>query len=119
MSKLIANIIYKFTALVLLILIISGCGISKYRNISCDDLSSKDATVQAIAIKWAGDNKVNDALGPLINILEYEDAALRFYAQQAIEKITDQDMGYCYSDPPEKRIEAVQRWRQYLKQKNG
>jgi hypothetical protein len=37
----------------------------------------------------------------------------------SLQKITGQTMGYRYYDPPQERAEAVQRWRQWLKDRGA
>lgn len=50
----------------------------------------------------------------LVDRLEDEDPAVRFASLLALERLTGQRMGYHYGDPPERRAEAVARWRRYV-----
>lgn len=68
-----------------------------------------------MAAKWAGDNKVVEAIGPLVELLNDEDRAVRFYAIEALHQITGKDYGYKYQDRAELRAEAVARWRKEMK----
>lgn len=51
----------------------------------------------------------------LVNRLEDEDEAVRFFAIIALEKITGQRFGYEYSKPLAARTRSVELWREYLK----
>jgi hypothetical protein len=78
------------------------------------DLEDPNPTVRIMAAKWAGDNKVLEATGPLVDLLSDEDKAVRFYAIEALRCITGKDLGYKYQDRPDLRAEAVERWRKEL-----
>ena len=88
----------------------AGCGGPK-RVIGLSDLESPHPTVQIRAAKWAGDNGVPEAVGKLVDMLEDEDRAVRFYAIGSLRRITGEDYGYDYKASAASRAEAVKRWR--------
>ncbi|MHC4632245.1 MAG: hypothetical protein ACYS9C_13400 [Planctomycetota bacterium] len=60
------------------------------------------------AAKW-------DAIPQLVDSLQDEDTSVRFYAIEALRRITGTDNGYHYKASPQLRAEAVERWRESLK----
>lgn len=77
-------------------------------------LESSNPTVRIMAIKRAGDSKDSDAVPRLVDCLQNEDESVRFYAVEALRRITGTDRGYDYKDSPQKRAAAVKRWRDFL-----
>jgi HEAT repeat protein len=67
------------------------------------------------AIREAGEQKDRTAVPILVNRLEDEDDAVRFFAIIALERITGQRFGYEYSQPLAVRTRSVEIWREYLK----
>lgn len=51
----------------------------------------------------------------LVDRLDDEDAAVRFYAAAALARMTGRRLGYRAFDPAEIRRVAVDRWRVYLR----
>ena len=51
---------------------------------------------------------------PLIKALSSEDPAERFYAIEALERLTGETRGYVYFEDARARAPAVQRWKQWL-----
>ena len=100
-----------------IILILGGCGSLFDRKMQLSDLQDPNPAVRIMAIKWAGDNKVSSAVPQLVNSLQDEDRSVRFYAVEALRRITGTDNGYDYKANPKLRAEAVGRWREYLKTK--
>ncbi len=47
-------------------------------------------------------------------MLESDDPAERMLAIRALERITDQTLGYHHEDPEWKRVESVNRWEHWL-----
>jgi hypothetical protein len=99
------------------ILILAGCGSPFNRKMQLSDLEDPNPSVRIMAIKWAGDNKVSSAVPQLVNFLQDEDRSVRFYAIEALQRITGTDNGYDYKADPKRRAEAVGRWREYLRTK--
>ncbi|MFO0875593.1 MAG: hypothetical protein U0575_16735 [Phycisphaerales bacterium] len=50
------------------------------------------------------------AVPHLVDALDNDDPAVRFMAQETLVRLTGQDCGYRFSDPPLVRAEAIQRW---------
>ena len=95
-------------------MILAGCSRALYRNMDLADLQSPDPTVRVMAIKWAGENKVSQAVPQLVDFLQHDDRSVRFYAIQGLQRITGTDNGYDYKANPKSRAAAVQRWRDFI-----
>lgn len=80
------------------------------RLVTDDDLSGKIP-----AMKIAADTQDESAEPQLVQDLESDDPAVRFYAIEALKKLTGQTHDYVYYAPADQRMEAVQRWQQWLK----
>jgi hypothetical protein len=96
-------------------IILAGCSRDLDRNMDLADLQSPNPTVQVMAIKWAGDNKLSQAVPQLVDLLQHEDRSVRFYAIQSLRRITGTDNGFDYKANPKNRAAAVQRWREFVK----
>ena len=55
----------------------------------------------------------------LVQQLSSDDPAVRFYAIDALRRLTGQTFGYRYYDDDEDRKPAVERWKRWLEQKRG
>jgi hypothetical protein len=100
----------------ILLLILVGC--DPYdRQFGMSDLESPDTGVRIMAIKWAGDNKVTEAVPRLVDFLHDEDRAVRLYSIEALRRITGTDYGYDYKSEPAARIAAIKRWRRFIDSK--
>ena len=97
------------------ILMLVGCSSPVDRKIEISDLNNPNPMVRIMAIKWAGDNKVSLAIPQLVDFLQDEDKSVRFFAIEALRRITGTDNGYDYKANPQLRAEAVERWREFLK----
>ena len=93
---------------------LAGCGVFG-RKFTLSDLKSPDLRVRIVAIKWAGDNKASSAIPRLVDFLNDEDTSVRFFAIEALRRITGTNNGYDYKARPQLRAEAVERWREFLK----
>ena len=71
------------------------------------------------AIKQAAELGDQSVIGILVDRLEDEDEAVRFYAILALEKLTGTRLGYDYSASAGERWRAVQRWREHLTRSAG
>ncbi|MHC4431081.1 MAG: HEAT repeat domain-containing protein [Planctomycetota bacterium] len=96
-------------------LVLSGCAGPFDRQMSLSDLDSPNPAVRIMAIKWAGDSKASSAVPRLVDFLQDEDASVRFFAIEALRRITGTDNGYDYKASPQLRAEAVERWREFLR----
>lgn len=83
------------------------------------DLENSDPLVRIEAIKWAGDHNVREAVPVLVDRLQEDDPAMRFYAIEALKKITGGDQGYDYKADAVERRKAVARWRAFSEQTSG
>jgi len=101
-----------------IIMLLAGCGGSG-KPAGIAGLESRDAAVRILAIKWAGENKVSAAVPALVDCLEHEDRAVRFFAIAALKRITETDHGYDYKADARRRAEAVARWRGMVKQEEA
>lgn len=93
-----------------IIVVLTGCG-GTGAPIGISDLQSPDAALRVKAIQWAGENEVAEAIVPLVDNLEHEDQAVRFFAISALRRITGTDHGYDYKSGVGQRSAAVARWR--------
>ena len=96
-------------------LVLSGCGGPFDRKMRLSDLDSPNPAVRIMAIKWAGDSKASSAVPRLVDFLHDEDTSVRFFAIEALRRITGTDNGYDYKASPQLRAEAVECWREFLK----
>jgi len=100
--------------LVLGAFVLVGCSSPADRPVGLSDFQSPDPTVRVLTIKWAGDNKVPEAVPLLVDCLQDEDRAIRFYAIQSLRRITGTDLGYDYKASATDRLAAVKRWREFV-----
>jgi hypothetical protein len=108
--------IYK-VCLSLLFLISAGCDPYE-REFGLSDLESRDTAVRIMAIKWAGDNKVKQAVPQLVDFLQDEDKAVRLYSIEALRRIAGTDYGYDYKAESSQRVAAIRRWQEYIDPNN-
>jgi hypothetical protein len=92
-----------------LVLLLGGC-IAGYRPA----LSSPDPAARIRAIRQGVEKQDRGAVPLLVNRLEDEDEAVRFYAITALVKMTGSDQGYRFYAPESERREAVKRWRRHI-----
>ena len=101
----------------LFILVLAGCGDSFDHQMGLSDLENPSPTIRIMAIKWAGENKVKEAIPQLVDSLEEEDSSVRFYAIEGLRRITGTDNGYDYKAPVHERTVSVERWRDFMNAK--
>ena len=95
----------------------AGCdspGLTLYQQ-----LQDENPQVRFRAVKQAGQRKDQKAVPYLVDRLTDPERSVRFFAIIALEKITNQTMGYSHYAPAADRAEAVERWRQWLKDRSG
>ncbi len=95
--------------------IVSGCASTGYRA----KIQAPYSYDRILAIREAGDRKDTVAIPLLVDRLEDEDSAVRFYAILALERITGERLGYRYADSAVDRQQAVERWREYAATRDG
>ncbi len=66
------------------------------------------------AIRRAADTRDAAVLGLMVDRLEDEDEAVRFYAILGLERMTGTRLGYDYADDVAQRRRAVMRWREHV-----
>jgi hypothetical protein len=76
-------------------------------------LTDPDPSVKVPAIELAVKQHDLSAIPILINNLESDDPAIRFYANDALQKLTGRNFGFPYYADEEVRRPAVQRWREW------
>jgi hypothetical protein len=89
--------------------VLSGC-VAGYQP----DLGSPDPAARIRAIRQVADRQDHAAVPLLVNRLEDEDDAVRFYAITALVRMTGTDQGYKFYAPESERLEAVKRWRRFI-----
>lgn len=99
-----------------IIMVLGGCG-RGVKDIGLAELESPDTATRIRAIKWAGENKDQMAVPLLVDRLQEQDPSVRFFAIQALKRITGTDNGYNYAGCSEERAQAVERWRMELERK--
>ena len=79
-------------------------------------VTNPDLSVKIPAMKQAAatDSKDPATLSELVHDLDSDDAAVRFYAGESLQRLSGQDFGYRYYDSQEARKPAVEKWRQWL-----
>src|SRR5262249_9004506 len=92
----------------------AGCFSRDPINIKSDDPGAKIP-----AIKQAGEAKDREAVAELVKGLDSDDPAVRFYAMEALGRITGQKFGYEYYFDEDQRKPSLQRWQRWLTEQNG
>lgn len=78
-------------------------------------LVSRNPARKIPAIKSAVREKdIARSAAPLVEALDSNDAAERFYAIQGLEKLTGETFGYVYYEEETARKPAIERWKQWL-----
>ena len=90
-------------------LFINGCAATVYRS----NIQAPYSHDRILAIREAGERRDRQAVPLLVDRLEDEDSAVRFYAILALERITGERLGYQYEDSSAERQVAVERWRKF------
>jgi len=78
------------------------------------ELASPDPAARIRAIRQIAEKRDPRAVPLLVDRLEDEDEAVRFYAIAALVRITGTDRGYKYYRTESERLEAVRRWRGHV-----
>lgn len=80
-----------------------------------DDIQSENPAHRILAIRAAAEARDGRSVPLLVDRLEDEDRAVRFFAIIALDKITGHRFGYDYGKPDADRRKAVERWRAYVR----
>lgn len=78
------------------------------------NVTNPDASVKIPAMKKAVREHDITALRQLVKDLSSDDPAVRFYAIEALHRLTGNQYGYAYYDDEEQRQDAVARWQHWL-----
>jgi hypothetical protein len=79
-------------------------------------VTDPDPSVKIPAIRKAVSKKDLSTAKQLVEDLESDDPAVRFYAVNGLRRLTGEDFGYQYYQSDEQRRPAVQRWKQWLQE---
>lgn len=91
---------------------LAGCAsVGPYRA----RISSEEPAERILGIREAAQSRDWGAVPLIVDRLEDEDEAVRFYAILALERITGERFGYDYAQPSFERAASVSRWRSYIK----
>lgn len=96
------------------VLALSGCdsaGGDLYQR-----LQHEDPSVRIEAMRQAADAKDMAAAPYIVEQLNDSDADVRMFAVMSLEKMTGRRLGYEHYAPAGQREEAVERWRQWLRE---
>jgi HEAT repeat protein len=85
------------------------------KPVDIESFSDPDPLIRISAMKWAVENQAEQAIGPLVDALGDEEAAVRFFAIGALVKLTGEDYGYDYKANAPSRLQAIERWLAFLK----
>jgi hypothetical protein len=89
----------------------AGCASPPEKGVVDDNPS-----VRIRAIKRATEDKSIRIVKDLVDQLGDDDPAVRFYAIQGIIRITGEDRGFRYYAPLNQRQQAVERWKQWVRE---
>lgn len=92
-----------------------GCSLPKMPRA----INDTDPTAKIPAIKTSAATRDRKSVAQLVDELESDDAAIRFYAIRALKDITGETFGYRYFDDELERREEMLAWRRWLAQETG
>ena len=76
-------------------------------------IGATDPTANIPAIQEAARENDRAAIPQLVRQLESDDPAVRFYAIEALQRLTGETFGYRFYDDADERRPAVERWKRY------
>lgn len=80
-------------------------------------LQDRDPVFVIPAIIDTAERRQTRRVHELVDLLESEDSAIRFFAIDALRQMTGEDHGFLWwSGDEEQRQQAVERWRRWLKE---
>lgn len=91
----------------------AGCQDRGPVSIHSDD---PDLKINAIQRDAATNNKRD--IDTMVEDLNCDDPAMRFYSIEALRRITHCDLGYHYYEDEDQRAPAIARWKDWLKKQN-
>ncbi len=107
--------VHWWMTLLLTAVLVSGCSLPKMPR-AIDDT---DPTAKIPAIKASAATRDRKSITRLINDLDSDDPAVRFYAIRALKDITGETFDYRYFDDELERREEMLAWRQWLAKETG
>ena len=99
---------------IFLIALVAFCGCSA--RTGPKGLASEDSAEKIPALKAAGEQRDAKLVPRIVPELANDDPAVRFYAIEALRRITGETLGYRFYDPVEDQKEAITRWQDWIKQ---
>jgi len=94
---------------VILLVLAGGCARPTGRGLADDDASFKIP-----AIKSAVAAKDDKAIPQLVEDLESDDSAVRFYAIEGLRRLTGETFDYLFYDDEADRRGPVEKWKEWL-----
>jgi hypothetical protein len=104
----------RLTGLCVFLLLVVGACESKPGSYRAA-IQSANPDERILGIRAAAEAKDPHAVALLVDRLEDEDEAVRFFAIIALDKMTGQRFGYDYALPASQRARAVELWREYVR----
>ncbi|MCG3139143.1 MAG: hypothetical protein HJJLKODD_03022 [Phycisphaerae bacterium] len=97
------------------LLLIQGCAL----HLSVDQQLSDSDPLQRIKGIRAVQDSQQELWPRVVDLLDDEDSAVRFYAIMSLEKRFGTRLGYTYSAPSAQRRQYLEAWKSYLSQALG
>lgn len=82
-------------------------------------VTDPDPSIKIPAIEKAVRTRDMSALPQLVKDLDSDDAAVRLYANHALEQLSGMNFGYRYFDDADQREPAAKKWRDWLSDPSG
>ena len=82
-------------------------------------IKSDDPDLKILAITHDATHHDSKDIPQMVEDLQSDDAAIRFYSIGALHRLTGDDLGYHYFETEEQRAPALLRWQQWLKQRTA
>jgi hypothetical protein len=83
------------------------------------NIADPDPQVKIAGIKQAAAKRDGSAVPALVEELNSDDPAVRFYAQEALQRITGEGFGYQFYLDEDERKPSLERWHEWLKQQSA
>jgi hypothetical protein len=99
----------------LLVTTIAGCAWACQAPRPAPNVADPDPQVKIAGMKQAVANKDRSVLPKLVESLESDDPAVRFFAIRSLEQFAGDRLGYEYYADDDERKPAVARWQSWLK----
>jgi hypothetical protein len=98
-------------SLAMVLPLVGGC----FEFHEAPSITSDDPSLKVPAIKQAVQAKDCSAIGPLVEALDSDDPAVRFYAIEGLRKLTGEDFGYRFYADESHRQAATEQWQRWAK----